>query len=223
LKSKTFQRDAFVGHEGDSYFQRNAKVLAKSSPIRSLVVERIAYHAAATDVTCILEIGCASGTNLAALHGLQAMKGYGIDPSHEAIQSGKHAFPFLDLRAGTADGLPYDDAQMDVVWFGFCLYLMDRPLLHRVITEADRVLKDGGMIAIFDFDPDAPCVRPYRHSEGVDTFKMDYSAMFTCDPAYVLVEKLSFSHEESRWAADPQERIGLWICRKSVAAGYARK
>jgi SAM-dependent methyltransferase len=112
---------------------------------------------------------------------------------------------------------------MDVVWFGFCLYLMDRALLHRVIAEADRVLKEGGMIAILDFDPDAPCVRPYRHSQGVDTFKMDYSTMFTCDPAYVLVEKLSFSQDDSRWIADAQQRIGLWICRKSVELGYARK
>ena len=33
----------------------------------------------------------------------------------------------------------------------------------RAVAEADRVLRDGGALAIVDFDPEAPCVRPYHH------------------------------------------------------------
>jgi adenylyltransferase/sulfurtransferase len=41
---------------------------------------------------------------------------------------------------------------LDLVLFGFCLYLVDRKLISRVVAEADRVLKDTGFLGIVDFD-----------------------------------------------------------------------
>lgn len=220
MKVETFQRDVFKEEEGDKYFKRNKEGLAGNSPAKELVVERIAHHIRLNHHAQVLEIGCASGGNLAALNALAPIAAFGIEPSHEAVVTGKGRFPDFELHVGTADSLPFDDACMDVVWFGFCLYLVDRGLLHRVVAEADRVLKEDGLIAIHDFDPDVPCVRPYSHYKGVSSYKMNYSALFLSDPAYSLVEKLSFSHSNAEWTSDPQERLALWLCRKNVKLGY---
>jgi ubiquinone/menaquinone biosynthesis C-methylase UbiE len=220
VKSETFQRDVFRDREGDNYFVRNEKTLLGTSPVKSLVIERIAHHIAPSQGTRVLEVGCASGGNLAALNNLRTIEGFGIDPSSDAVRAGQESFPNFDLHVGTADSLPFDDGCMDVVWFGFCLYLVDRALLYRVIAEADRVLTEGGFIAIHDFDPDVACVRPYSHYAGLNSYKMNYSAMFLCNPAYALVEKLSFSHYDTQWTNDAQQRLGLWICRKNLQLGY---
>jgi SAM-dependent methyltransferase len=220
VSSKSSQRDIFREQEGNGYFLRNASSLEQPSVIGNLVAERIAHHLSPAVKSRVLEIGCASGTNLAALNELRPIDGYGIDPSTDAVHAGKQRFPQLALQLGTADSLPFDDGSMDVTWFGFCLYLVDRPLLHRVVAEADRVLKDGGILAILDFDPDLPRVRPYRHQAGINSYKMDYSRLFLCDPAYLLAEKVSFGHDNLQWMSDAQERLALWICRKNLQMAY---
>ena len=220
MSDKTLQRNAFLEREGDGYFGRNAASLERGTHVRELVLQRLAHHLSPAQTSRVLEVGCASGNNLAILGSMRPIQGLGIDPSKAAVQAGNERFPGLELTAGSADALPYADASVDALWFGFCLYLVDRSLLHRVVAEADRVLKDGGLLAIHDFDPDTPTVRPYRHHEGLNSYKMDYSRLFLADPAYVLAEKMSFSHQSPQWCEDPQERVGLWICRKNTAAAY---
>lgn len=45
--------------------------------------------------------------------------------------------------------------------------------------------------------------------------------LFLANPAYRLAAKLSASHDALAFSADPQERIGIWLCRKDVANAYA--
>ena len=220
MNRETYQRDIFSEIEGDKFFERNRKGLSEMSPATKRVIERIAQYVVSTKATRVLEIGCASGANLAALNSLRSIDGFGIEPSRDAVRAGTESFPHFNLQVGTADRLPFDDGSMEVVWFAFCLYLVDRSLLHRVVAEADRVLKDGGIIVIHDFDPDVPCVRAYSHQPGVSSYKMNYSGLFLCDPAYSLVEKLSFTHESAEWSSDAQQRLAFWVCRKNVALGY---
>ncbi len=127
----------------------------------------------------------------------------------------------MALQKGTADALPYIDGQFDMVLFGFCLYLVDRSLLFRVAHEADRVLKKDGTLAIIDFDPPQPMVRPYHHCPGIYSYKQDYSQLFLASGKYTLAEKLPGSHADSCWHPDGGERIALWICRKSNVAFVA--
>jgi ubiquinone/menaquinone biosynthesis C-methylase UbiE len=148
------------------------------------------------------------------------IRAHGIDPSPTAISNGQRQFATLDLRVGTADQLFAENGSVDVLWYGFCLYLVDRPLLQTVVAEGDRVLRDGGLLVIHDFDPGKPRKRQYVHHDGLWSYKMDYSALFTANPAYCLVEKCSFSHAGVDWDPDPNERIGLWILRKSLESAY---
>lgn len=222
MNELTSQRDVFVSTEGDGWYARNAQALGQASTMRNTIVGRIAAHIPRESPCTVMEIGCATGVNLAALAEIRSIECIGLDPSGAAVERGGHQHPGMKLVCGTADQLPQEDSSVDVLWFGFCLYLVDRALLARVVAEADRVLKDGGLLVINDFDPDFPRMRQYAHHEGLWSYKMDYSALFTANPAYVLVEKTSFSHSGLQWASDPQERVGLWLCRKNLNLGYEK-
>jgi len=214
------QKHEFLAGEGDQWFLRNRAGLASPSAIRDLAVGRVAAQLPADACTRVLEIGCGQGDNLDALARLARIEAHGVEPSQAAVQAGQAAYPGLALRTGTADALPHDDASMDVVWFGFCLYLIDRSLLMRSVAEADRVLRDGGLLVIVDFDPDVPCVRPYHHRAGLHSYKMDHARLFLANPAYTLVEKHATSHATGRWHPDPQERVAVTLCRKTLVQGY---
>lgn len=208
----SLQKSEFLAGEADAWYQRNASHLSAESPLRDLAASAIAGQLDRARPPQVLEVGCGRGDNLAALARCLPIDGHGIEPSAGAVQAGRAAHPQFDLRAGTADLLPFDDNAFDAVWFGFCLYLVDRELLGRCVAEADRVLKDG--------DPDVPCKRAYHHKSGLWSYKMDYSRLFVANPAYRLVHKVSASHAAIQWHADPQERIGLWLLRKDLAHAY---
>lgn len=214
------QRDVFLAGEGDAYFRRNASgydpARAGASSLPLEVIRRYVQPASR-----VLEIGCANGLNLERLRRDPGCTGSGIDPSAAAIEAGRREFPALDLQVTTADQLPFADASFDLVWFGFCLYVVDRPLLPRVVAEADRVLRDGGFLAIVDFDPDAPVRRRYSHAAGVSSFKTDHARMFLGFPQYVPAEKRPFSHAAVHWDADPGERLAVQVLAKDNSGGYA--
>lgn len=215
------QKSGFLDGEGDAWHERNRSTLNAESPMREQVTSTIASHLGVRALPArVLEIGCGQGQNLAALARHADIEAHGIEPSPGAVEAGRRANPALHLRCGTADVLPYAERSFDVVWFGFCLYLVDRDLLSRCVAEADRVLAEGGLLCIVDFDPGAPCKRPYHHREGMWSYKMDYSALFLSHPAYCLVHKASLSHSGLDWHPDPQERVGMWLCRKDSQNAY---
>lgn len=162
----------------------------------------------------VLEVGASNGHQLHKLQQLTGCEGFGIDPSISAITDGKTKYPELGLSVGTADKLEFPDASFDVVIFGFCLYLVDRGLLMRTVAEADRVLRQGGMLMIVDFDPVATHRRPFAHQSGLWSYKMCYPNLWLASPDYVLVEKCSYSHEGDHFHSDPDERVAAWVLVK---------
>lgn len=77
---------------------------------------------------------------------------------------------------------------------------------------------------MIDFDPPYPMRRPYRHLDGLWSYKMDYAGLFLASPAYTLLEKHRRSHGGSAadWmTAPPGDRVALTILRKCVGEGYS--
>ena len=116
---------------------------------------------------------------------------------------------------GTADQLNYEL----IIRFGVFWFLSipcDRNNLFASLSEADRVLKKGGFLAITDFDPGVNCKRPYIHKAGIYSYKQDYSRFYTETGLYYLFEKKAFSHRQAFFDFNNSEKFSLTILYKEV-------
>jgi ubiquinone/menaquinone biosynthesis C-methylase UbiE len=211
----TPQKEAFF-EEGDQFFLRNEKKYEKSDK-----PEFVNLFSKYVRESChVLEIGSGNGLHLAMLIEGKNCAASALEPSLLAITDGKMKYPTIHFYQGTAEKLPLADASVDFLFFGFCLYLIDRSLLCQVIAEADRVLKDGGFIGVVDFDPATQHRRPYVHRPGIYSYKMNYASLFLAFPQYVEVEKHAFSHHDEFFNQDQNERVAAWVLHKSFDQGW---
>lgn len=214
------QKEIFRDGEGDSYFARNREKLAAAAaraaadPVLEVLRRRGVRPRTA------LEIGCSNGWRLEALRRESGTRCHGIDPSPQAVAEGTAAYPHLSLAEGTADRLAFPDGMFDLVVFGFCLYLCDRQDLFRIAAEADRVLVEGGSLAILDFYPPFPYRNSYAHRPGLSSYKMDYSSLFRWNPAYTLVSQAVFASPEVADPVAPDERHAVSLLRKDSRDAY---
>jgi ubiquinone/menaquinone biosynthesis C-methylase UbiE len=212
------QKDAWSsGLAADNYFKRNQSTLDADQPTERAT--RL-YASYIEEGDRVLEIGTANGRFLEQLRRLSRCEAYGIDPSPLAIQNGCSRYPRLHLRVGTADKIEYPDGFFNVVIFGFCLYLVDRKDLMGVVAESDRVLAGGGRLMITDFDPPQVCRRPFKHQEGVWSYKMQYPKLWLANPVYVFAEKVAFSHTHPTFHKESQERVASWVLAKQNETAY---
>jgi ubiquinone/menaquinone biosynthesis C-methylase UbiE len=219
------QAATFLEGEGDNYFLRN-KVALDSRPTSERGLFEIDWLSQTlapfkAKISSILEIGSSNGINLDRMCNLLDAKGKGIDPSELAAMAGNLKFGSggrIQLQTGTASSLPFEPQAFDLVYFGFCLYLVDRSDLFSAIAEADRVLKNGGFLAITDFDPIHRNKRAYHHKEGVFSFKQDYQKLFSESGTYYLVGKISFSHRQPFFDDDGNERVSTGLLFKEFDA-----
>jgi SAM-dependent methyltransferase len=213
------QKNIFLRSEGGAWFERN-RITESTEP--DYVDQSI--YSQISECTSILEIGCADGRRLKNIRITDSLprKLVGIDPSLRAIEHGRVISPDLDLRVGTADSLPQNEV-FDSVILGFCLYLCDRNLLSKIVSEVDRVLNEMGVLIIVDFDPAYPRQRKYRHHVDVWSYKMDYSTLFTAFPHFVLANKVPMSHQSDSWTGKEGERVAIWTLRKNTSGGYSEE
>jgi len=168
----------------------------------------------------VLEIGCCTGSRLDTLSNLTGCKCHGIDPSAKAIKDGSQQYPGLRLQTGTADRLPFPDDSFDLIIFGFCLYVCDRHDLFKIAAEADRCLRDGGKLVIYDFYTPFPYRNTYAHNTTMHSYKMDYSKMFLWNPAYHQIHNEVTTHAGADQRCLPDERIAVTILEKNQKLAY---
>ena len=192
------QRDIFLDSEGDAWFERN-KTHTFWAGHFDFITQKV--KELGTEPKSLLEIGCSHGA-LASRMGTQLdCEAYGLDPSKRAIEMGRETFSNVTFSNGTADDLgAYKDESFDIVVYGFCLYLCDLEDLHKIAAEADRVLKCGGLIVIYDFFSGVFRLSDYKHFEGVLTARFDWPSMFTWHPRYQLIHQ-----ENIAFRIDPNE------------------
>jgi ubiquinone/menaquinone biosynthesis C-methylase UbiE len=219
------QSDTFLEGEGDNYFRRNKAALDSTATTWGKQFSEIDWLQQALaplkdKIHSVLEIGCSNGIKLERICAILGASGSGVDPSRLAVAEGNLRLGEgkIRLHTGTASSLPFETQSFDFVYFGFCLYLLDRQNLFSAIAEADRVLRTGGFLAITDFDPVRQHKRPYHHKEGVFSFKQDYSRFFTESGMYYLVSKNSFSHRQSFFDTEGDERVSTTLLFKEIEA-----
>jgi SAM-dependent methyltransferase len=99
----------------------------------------------------VLEVGCGSGYFLHRLIEYGAAHGAGVDLMPGRIEQAQARYPNLELVAGDASALPWEDASFDVVSQFTCLSsVLDAALRARIAGEMWRVLRPGGVIVSYD-------------------------------------------------------------------------
>ncbi len=207
------QKNIFLPGEGNMWYQRNKSAYTPERYKDDLILT--ALEQISIQPSRVLEIGCANGWRLAELYNRYGCEAYGIDPSEKAIMDGKTQYPYMHLSVGTADDLPKIEP-VDLIIFGFCLYLCDPKDLFKIAMESDKLLSDHGYIAILDFHPLINHYRnKYSHKENIYSYKMDYSTMFSWHPAYCRIyQQLMHHNESSNYHFKPDELISIQLLRK---------
>lgn len=218
------QKEAFVAYEADAWFERNRDYLMSYAPTEDKVVQLIEKYN--LEQGNFLEIGCSAGYRLNGIKQLyKDCQIFGIDPSEKAIAFGKDSFDDLLLQVGTADNLSmYQDASMDVVIVGFVFYVIDRNIVFKVVSEIDRVLKDGGLLIIVDFFSETSLKNQYQHIKDFSaySFKQNYDEIFTSSKLYYLLDKSTLNHDSKMYDAgnDHYNKYSILLLKKDLNASY---
>lgn len=211
------QKDIFLGSEGDAWLERNQAALARRRlPDEDPVLSELLSLPGIDKKMCVLEIGCGDGARLGWLKENRGSRCSGIDPSAQSVTSAKQH----GIRAiqGTADQLPFEAGEFDLVIFGFCLYLCDRDDLFRIAQEADRVLRTPGWLVINDFYSPAPISQAYKHRPGLFSHKMDYRELFSWNPSYTCMTHKVRHHQDANYSDQPDEWVAVSVMRKTRAS-----
>ncbi|MER8779028.1 methyltransferase domain-containing protein [Mesorhizobium sp. M0977] len=118
----------------------------------------------------MLDVGCGTGTLAIAAKRLVGSDGSvtGVDASAEMIERAraKAERSGLDLTFvnGTAQKLPFKDAQFDIVVGTLMLHHLSKPVRSAFIREAARVLNPAGRLLLIDFGrPVSRLPRLHKH------------------------------------------------------------
>jgi ArsR family transcriptional regulator len=142
----------------EAFFDANA---GRWAELRGLHVDEAKVEAALLaaferrGVHDLLDIGTGTG-RLLELLGPKVQRGEGIDASREMLALARARLETAGLRhCGVRQGdmyaLPFADAGFDAVVIHQVLHFADNPAL--VVSEAGRMLRPGGLLALVDFAP----------------------------------------------------------------------
>jgi ubiquinone/menaquinone biosynthesis C-methylase UbiE len=206
------QSESFLNGEGDAWYERNRSTINDTVAVPPDVKFILQTLKDSTFlIQDLLEIGCASADKLNILSSSFLASGTGIDPSSMAITQAKKQYPDLDLQVGLASKLPFNDHAFDLIFFGFCLYLVPNDEIQLAISESLRVLRPKGFIAITDFDSGIEKSVPYKHRNGIFSYKRNYLEMFRSFSNMTLIAKYSFSHSGEFFVTERDERVAVQI------------
>lgn len=93
----------------------------------------------------LLDVGCGTGT-LTAGFGALGLDAVGVDVVSDFVEAARVRYPELTFRAGSAEALPFDEASFDYVVLLSLLEHVDD--WRRVVSEAVRVLRPGGVLVV---------------------------------------------------------------------------
>ena len=207
------QKNIFLNDEGNNWFLRNQEALNQKN-FESDYVCSFIKNLSVTKGSTILEVGCSAGNRLMYLTSL----GYdciGIEPSLSAVAEAKSKG--LNIIQSTADNLIIVNDSVDVLIFGFCLYLVDPSDYFKIASEAYRVLKNNGLIIINDFSPKMIYKKAYSHKKGVFSYNYDFVHLFLVHPHMVLLSKVMETHNHSQEDVYNQDEwVQISVIRKQM-------
>ena len=85
-------------------------------------------------------------------------------------------------------------ARFDLVIMGFCFYFLEPPDLFKVVSEADRVLKDNSYLLIWDFLSPKPFKRAYSHDREIWSYHFEPTKLWLAHPGYHRAHEKFYPH-----------------------------
>ena len=224
MKNVSNQKESFLSYEADAWFERNRNAINHYDANRDRVITLIREYDLKPEA--VLEIGCSAGYRLNAISSLyKGCSVYGVEPSEKAIEYGKQNFPDVNFLHGTADDLKdLEKDTIDVIVVGFVFYVIDRSILLKVISEIDRVLRNGGILIIVDFFSENSLKNVYEHIQDFTafSFKQNYDEVFTASKLYYLLDKSTWSHSNKTLDAtnNYHDKYSISLLKKDIEASY---
>jgi ubiquinone/menaquinone biosynthesis C-methylase UbiE len=212
------QRDIFLSGEGDRWFDRNHDLVNSRAQFPITYLMKPYLEQTKINNFTFIEIGCGLGKQTFEIAKTFTAHGFGIDPSEKAIHYARNTFEQHNndefstaFSVGTSDSLDFPDNSFDLVYFGFCLYLVDRELLSTSISEACRVLKPLGYVAILDFDFGEVKENSYVHDSRIKAYKDDYARYFT--NLNIVLKTSLLENGAIGFDDNPENRIGFHLLK----------
>jgi len=131
------------------------RVTALYDPILALTMRERSFRPAvvaaalARSPETILDIGCGTGTQAAALARHASVTGIDADP--EILRRARSKAPGVTFIEGTAQALPVDDAAFDCAVTTLVLHHLGPETKRAALGEMARVLRPGGRLVIADW------------------------------------------------------------------------
>lgn len=223
------QDSFFLEGEGDRWFQRNQSALAREGrfdwPLH--LIDRLDGK---ERIRSVAELGCANGWRLSGLRKkMTDVRFFGVEASEAAVEDGKNRFPEIEFHRGVLSDVPLK-APCDLVIVYFVLHWVDRASLARSVSEIDRLVRDGGILVLGDFLPNAPQKRRYHHApeKEVFTYKQDYARIFEALGTFTELTRVTYDHDHAdrtgaieTGACPESSRAFCSVLRKSTSQFYS--
>lgn len=195
-------KNNFLESEGDSFFTRNMNAFNNINYINNdIILKNLKNNNLLLNNQNIniLEIGCSNGWRLNELYNSFPNNSYyGIDPSKDAISTGKLNNNIINFEVSTCDNMNFfEDKKFDIVLIPFVFMYIDRELLLKSISEIDRVLKNNGLLIITDFYSNRQRKNNYKYINNSYIYKQNFYEIFLSTKNYFLDKLESFSHNTS--------------------------
>ena len=186
---------SFAGQEHDFYLEAKARRLVELAR-RRLGPGRVAA----------LDVGC--GPGLFDRHLTAAFELHGVDVSPEMVERARAANPEVEYEVSEPRRLPHEDSRFDLAFAVCVLHHVERADRLPLLEEMARVVRPGGLVAVFEHNPWNPLtrrvVRTCAFDEDVELISHRELARLYRDAGLELVdsEYLLFVP----WRADALER-----------------
>ena len=118
----------------------------------------------------VLDVGCGPGALTGELVRRVGAAGVAaVDPSPPFVDAMRERYPDVDVRAGAAESLPFDDGSFDAALAQLVVHFMSDPVAG--LAEMRRVVRVGGVVAacVWDFGGGgAPLARFWSAARSLD-------------------------------------------------------
>jgi ubiquinone/menaquinone biosynthesis C-methylase UbiE len=167
----------------------------------------------------VLDVGCGTGTfdrylvdEVAELHG--------VDVSQPMVALAARENARCSYRVYDGKTLPYDDRSLDVAFAVCVFHHVTRANRLRLAAEMARVLRTGGISAIFEHNPWNPLTRlavnRCEFDKGVELMRLHESAQLLRDAGLVRLRSRFLI-----FLPRPTPHLDRWLAHVPVGAQYA--